>query len=76
MLPPVVYALFGTCIHSSVGTGGLVSLLTGEQLDALGPPTPLPLLAGQRLPRGTIRRYAPGEGRPLQLHHRGAGCFC
>lgn len=32
ILPPIVYAMFGTCIHSSVGTGGLVSLLTGEQL--------------------------------------------
>lgn len=45
MLPPVVYAIFGTCrslsdaarsrcrgIHASVGTGGLVSLLTGEVL--------------------------------------------
>jgi len=32
MLPPLVYSLFGTCIHASVGTGGLVSLLTGEQL--------------------------------------------
>ncbi|CAJ1439262.1 unnamed protein product [Effrenium voratum] len=30
MLPPIVYALFGTCVHASVGTGGLVSLLTGE----------------------------------------------
>mmetsp|Transcript_2562 Transcript_2562/g.6515 ORF Transcript_2562/g.6515 Transcript_2562/m.6515 type:complete len:727 (-) Transcript_2562:71-2251(-) len=32
ILPPLLYSLFGTCIHSSVGTGGLVSLLTGEQL--------------------------------------------
>eukprot|EP00434_Breviolum_minutum_P041361 symbB.v1.2.036794.t1/scaffold5266.1/size29180/1 len=30
MLPPIVYAFFGTCVHASVGTGGLVSLLTGE----------------------------------------------
>ncbi|CAJ1428162.1 unnamed protein product [Effrenium voratum] len=32
ILPPVLYSLFGTCIHSSIGTGGLISLLTGEQL--------------------------------------------
>lgn len=32
ILPPIVYSIFGTCIHSSVGTGGLISLLTGEQL--------------------------------------------
>ncbi|CAK8991149.1 unnamed protein product [Durusdinium trenchii] len=32
MLPPMVYAIFGTCVHASVGTGGLVSLLTGEVL--------------------------------------------
>ena len=36
MLPPVVYALFGTCIHSSVGTGGLVSLLVGVRLAEYG----------------------------------------
>lgn len=32
ILPPILYSIFGTCIHSSVGTGGLISLLTGEQL--------------------------------------------
>jgi len=32
ILPPALYAIFGTCVHSSVGTGGLVALLTGEQL--------------------------------------------
>lgn len=36
MLPPIVYAFFGTCVHASVGTGGLVSLLTGEVLAPLG----------------------------------------
>jgi len=36
MLPPLIYALFGTCIHSSVGTGGLISLLTGTQLAGYG----------------------------------------
>mmetsp|Transcript_58839 Transcript_58839/g.182766 ORF Transcript_58839/g.182766 Transcript_58839/m.182766 type:complete len:695 (-) Transcript_58839:114-2198(-) len=36
ILPPVVYAVFGTCIHSSIGTGGLISLLTGEKLAAYG----------------------------------------
>eukprot|EP00931_Biecheleriopsis_adriatica_P062354 TRINITY_DN37558_c0_g1_i1.p1 TRINITY_DN37558_c0_g1~~TRINITY_DN37558_c0_g1_i1.p1 ORF type:complete len:737 (+),score=108.51 TRINITY_DN37558_c0_g1_i1:45-2255(+) len=34
--PPLLYSLFGTCVHSSVGTGGLVSLLTGEQLVRYG----------------------------------------
>lgn len=37
MLPPLAYAMFGTCVHGSVGTGGLVSLLTGEQLANYGP---------------------------------------
>jgi len=32
MLPPLVYAVFGSAIHGSVGTGGLVALLTGVQL--------------------------------------------
>jgi len=36
MLPPILYSLFGTCVHASVGTGGLVSLLTGEQLMKYG----------------------------------------
>jgi high affinity sulfate transporter 1 len=36
ILPPVVYSLFGTCVHSSVGTGGLISLLTGIQLEKYG----------------------------------------
>lgn len=32
MLAPLVYTLLGTCGHASVGTGGLVALLTGHQL--------------------------------------------
>ncbi|CAE8623182.1 unnamed protein product [Polarella glacialis] len=36
MLPPIIYAFFGTSVHASVGTGGLVSLLTGEVLDGFG----------------------------------------
>ncbi|CAK9038115.1 Sulfate transporter 4.1 [Durusdinium trenchii] len=36
ILPPILYSLFGTCIHSSIGTGGLISLLTGEQLAHYG----------------------------------------
>mmetsp|Transcript_34561 Transcript_34561/g.78974 ORF Transcript_34561/g.78974 Transcript_34561/m.78974 type:complete len:697 (-) Transcript_34561:74-2164(-) len=32
ILPPIFYVFFGTSVHSSIGTGGLVSLLTGEQL--------------------------------------------
>ncbi|CAE8628069.1 unnamed protein product [Polarella glacialis] len=36
ILPPLLYSLFGTCIHSSIGTGGLISLLTGEQLARYG----------------------------------------
>lgn len=36
MLPPIVYAFFGTCVHASVGTGGLVSLLTGEVMSDQG----------------------------------------
>jgi MFS superfamily sulfate permease-like transporter len=36
IVPPLLYAAFGTCIHASVGTGGLVSLLTGEQLKPVG----------------------------------------
>lgn len=36
ILPPIIYSLFGTCVHSSVGTGGLISLLTGEKLAAYG----------------------------------------
>lgn len=36
MLPPIVYAIFGTCVHGSVGTGGLVALLTGVQLRRYG----------------------------------------
>jgi len=32
LLPPLLYSLFGTCVQASVGTGGLVALLTGEQL--------------------------------------------
>eukprot|EP00928_Gymnodinium_smaydae_P099677 TRINITY_DN9578_c0_g3_i1.p1 TRINITY_DN9578_c0_g3~~TRINITY_DN9578_c0_g3_i1.p1 ORF type:complete len:714 (+),score=113.12 TRINITY_DN9578_c0_g3_i1:87-2228(+) len=36
VLPPIIYSLFGTCVHSSVGTGGLVSLLTGEQMAKYG----------------------------------------
>ena len=37
VLAPVLYALLGTCHEASVGTGGLVSLLTGERLRALYP---------------------------------------
>uniref|UniRef100_A0A7S2PKC6 STAS domain-containing protein n=1 Tax=Zooxanthella nutricula TaxID=1333877 RepID=A0A7S2PKC6_9DINO len=36
IMPPIVYSMFGTCLHASVGTGGLVSLLTGEQLAQYG----------------------------------------
>eukprot|EP00434_Breviolum_minutum_P016742 symbB.v1.2.014765.t1/scaffold1084.1/size139254/4 len=36
ILPPILYSIFGTCIHSSIGTGGLISLLTGEQLANYG----------------------------------------
>jgi len=36
ILPPIFYVIFGTSVHSSVGTGGLVSLLTGEQLARIG----------------------------------------
>eukprot|EP00930_Biecheleria_cincta_P029701 TRINITY_DN2062_c0_g1_i1.p1 TRINITY_DN2062_c0_g1~~TRINITY_DN2062_c0_g1_i1.p1 ORF type:complete len:696 (-),score=120.92 TRINITY_DN2062_c0_g1_i1:142-2193(-) len=36
LLPPLVYSFFGTCTHSSVGTGGLISLLTGIQLAKYG----------------------------------------
>lgn len=32
LLAPIVYALLGTCHQASVGTGGLVALLTGLQL--------------------------------------------
>uniref|UniRef100_A0A7S4GQJ6 STAS domain-containing protein n=1 Tax=Oxyrrhis marina TaxID=2969 RepID=A0A7S4GQJ6_OXYMA len=32
VLPPMIYCLFGTCMHASVGTGALVALLTGEAL--------------------------------------------
>jgi len=32
MLGPVLYAVFGTCIHSSIGTGALICLLVGEVL--------------------------------------------
>ncbi|CAJ1400177.1 unnamed protein product [Effrenium voratum] len=36
LAPPLLYAVFGTCVQASVGTGGLVSLLTGEQLAGFG----------------------------------------
>jgi len=36
ILPPVMYALFGTCLQASVGTGGLLALLTGTALENLG----------------------------------------
>jgi len=36
IVPPILYSVFGTCVHSSVGTGGLVSLLTGEQMMKYG----------------------------------------
>eukprot|EP00439_Symbiodinium_sp_Y106_P059304 s1874_g8.t1 len=36
IMPPILYSIFGTCVHSSVGTGGLISLLTGEQLAQYG----------------------------------------
>ena len=34
MLGPVLYAVFGTCIHSSIGTGALICLLVGEHVPA------------------------------------------
>ncbi|CAK9034029.1 Sulfate transporter 4.1 [Durusdinium trenchii] len=36
LAPPLFYALFGTCVQASIGTGGLISLLTGEQLADFG----------------------------------------
>jgi len=36
LAPPLFYAIFGTCVQASVGTGGLVALLTGEQLANFG----------------------------------------
>lgn len=36
IVPLLIYSVFGTCIHSSVGTGGLISLLTGEELAKIG----------------------------------------
>ncbi|CAD7939234.1 unnamed protein product, partial [Amoebophrya sp. A25] len=38
MLPPVLYAIFGTSRHGSVGTGGLVALLTGQFIHDSGVP--------------------------------------
>jgi len=35
LLPPLVYAFLGTCRQGSVGTGGLVALLTGLQLESI-----------------------------------------
>merc|ERR1712224_1034017 len=35
ILPPLAYAIFGTCGQASVGTGGLVALLTGLTLAEL-----------------------------------------
>eukprot|EP00930_Biecheleria_cincta_P059924 TRINITY_DN45636_c0_g1_i1.p1 TRINITY_DN45636_c0_g1~~TRINITY_DN45636_c0_g1_i1.p1 ORF type:complete len:591 (-),score=101.75 TRINITY_DN45636_c0_g1_i1:12-1757(-) len=36
MMPPLIYAMLGTSVHASVGTGGLISLLTGETLASEG----------------------------------------
>lgn len=46
IFPPVIYAIFGTCVHGSVGTGGLIALLTGVQL--------------QRFPTIEMRSHAAG----------------
>eukprot|EP00928_Gymnodinium_smaydae_P013717 TRINITY_DN14983_c0_g1_i2.p1 TRINITY_DN14983_c0_g1~~TRINITY_DN14983_c0_g1_i2.p1 ORF type:complete len:650 (+),score=91.72 TRINITY_DN14983_c0_g1_i2:301-2250(+) len=36
MLGPAVYAIFGTCIHSSIGTGALICLMTADVLKLVG----------------------------------------
>mmetsp|Transcript_51823 Transcript_51823/g.116723 ORF Transcript_51823/g.116723 Transcript_51823/m.116723 type:complete len:633 (+) Transcript_51823:90-1988(+) len=36
MLPPLLYAVFGSCSQASVGTGGLLALLTGTALAKVG----------------------------------------